>query len=202
MSTSTENMVNINMNSVDDIESNSASNEKLTETLSQLENLSRVLQEEIENNRNRSFETSCIKFIGIIIILLILAPLSVADLYYAYTDNSCVHQPAGNLNVNLFTYLAVDGILGGVGIIGLSLYVCLMGENTSSEYCKGCCMLSMMTLCGLFTLAWTIVGSIIFWSLIDNEECSKGVYNYVFALLIIRYVSILVNLCAKNNDKK
>ena len=203
MSTTTENMVNINMNSVDDIESNTVSNENLSGALAHLQqNLSGVLQEERENNRNRSFETSCIKFIGIIIILLILAPLSVADLYYAYTDDSCVHQSAGNLNVNLFTYLAVDGILGGVGIIGLSLYVCLMGQNTSSEFCKGCCMMLMITLCSLFTLAWTIVGSIIFWSLIDNEECSKGIYNYVFALLIIRYVSILVNLYAKNNDKK
>jgi hypothetical protein len=201
MSSTSENMVNININPVDDIESNTVSNEKITETLFQVENISRFLREE-EDNRNKSFEIACIKFVGIIIILLILAPLSVADLYYAYTDDSCVHQSAGNLNVNLFTYLAVDGILGGAGIIGLSLYICLMGENTSSEYCKGCCMLSMITLCGLFTLAWTIVGSIIFWSLIDNEECSKGVYNYVFALLIIRYVSILVNLCAKNNDKK
>jgi hypothetical protein len=201
MSSTSENMVNININPVDDIESNTVSNEKITETLFQVENISRFLREE-EDNRNKSFEIACIKFVGIIIILLILAPLSVADLYYAYTDDSCVHQSAGNLNVNLFTYLAVDGILGGAGIIGLSLYICLMGENTSSEYCKGCCMVSMLTLCGLFTLAWTIVGSIIFWSLIDNEECSKGVYNYVFALLIIRYVSILVNLCAKNNDKK
>jgi hypothetical protein len=201
MSSTSENMVNININPVDDIESNTVSNEKITETLFQVENISRFLREE-EDNRNKSFEIACIKFVGIIIILLILAPLSVADLYYAYTDDSCVHQSSGNLNVNLFTYLAVDGILGGAGIIGLSLYICLMGENTSSEYCKGCCMVSMLTLCGLFTLAWTIVGSIIFWSLIDNEECSKGVYNYVFALLIIRYVSILVNLCAKNNDKK
>ena len=200
MSNTTENLVNIKINSVDDIESTGERN--LDTTLNEIRDLTNILREERENTSNKFFEIVCIKFVGIIFILLLLAPLSVADLYYAYTDETCVHKSAGKLNVNLFTYLAVDGILGGVGIIGLSLYICLMGENTSSEYCKGCCMLSMLTLCGLFTLAWTIVGSIIFWSLIDNEECSKGVYNYVFALLIIRYVSILVNLCAKNNDKK
>jgi hypothetical protein len=73
-----------------------------------------------------------------------------------------------------------------------------MRADFSLEIWKEYCVLSIITLISLFTLAWTIVGSIIFWSLIDNEECSKEVYNYVFALLIIKYVCILVNLCAQN----
>jgi hypothetical protein len=200
MSNTTENLVNIKINSVDDIESTGERN--LDATLNEIRDLTNILREERENTSNKFFEIVCIKFVGIIFILLLLAPLSVADLYYAYTDETCVHKSAGKLNVNLFTYLAVDGILGGVGIFGLSFFVCTMGEDFTTEIWKGYCALSIITLTSLFTLAWTIVGSIIFWSLIDNEECSKEVYNYVFALLIIRYVSILVNLCAQNKEKK
>ena len=202
MSTRTENIVNVNINSVDDIESNTQSNDKINETLNPFRELRNILQEETSNTSNKWFETCCVKFLGIIFILFLLAPLSVADLYYAYTDESCVHQSAGKLNVNLFTFLAVDGILGCVVIIGFSLFICSMKEDFSLEIWKGCCALSIITLISLFTLAWTIVGSIIFWSLIDNEECSKEVYNYVFALLIIKYVCTLVNLCAQNKEKK
>jgi hypothetical protein len=51
-----------------------------------------------------------------------------------------------------------------------------------------------MVIVGLFQLAWTIVGSVLFWKLIDNKTCDKGIYNYVFALLIIRYIMIFVNM--------
>jgi hypothetical protein len=198
MFTSTETIVNVNMNSVDDIESNIQTNDKINETLNPFRELRNILQEERANTSNKCFETCYVKFLGIIFILLLLAPLTIADLYYAYTDESCVHQSAGKLNVNLFTFLAVDGILGGVVIIGFSLFTCSMREDFSLEIWKEYCVLSIKPLISLFTLAWTIVGSIIFWSLIDNEECSKEVYNYVFALLIIKYVCILVNLCAQN----
>jgi hypothetical protein len=198
MFTSTETIVNVNMNSVDDIESNIQTNDKINETLNPFRELRNILQEERANTSNKCFETCYVKFLGIIFILLLLAPLTIADLYYAYTDESCVHQSAGKLHVNLFTFLAVDGILGGVVIIGFSLFTCSMRADFSLEIWKGYCVLSIITLISLFTLAWTIVGSIIFWSLIDNEECSKEVYNYVFALLIIKYVCILVNLCAQN----
>jgi hypothetical protein len=63
-------------------------------------------------------------------------------------------------------------------------------------------MWSITFISSLFILSWTIIGSIIFWSLIDKEECSKGVYNYVFALLIIRYILLLVTFCCKNNRKE
>ncbi len=201
MSETTESLVNVNMHSVNDIESNGELNTKMDETLAQLRELTNILHQERQVNSDNSVET-CLKIFAFIVVLVLLAPLTVADLYYAYTDDSCVHQPAGNLNVNLFTYLAVDGIIGGIGVVVFSLMVCSLGTNNVATVLKGCCMVSIYVLCGLFTLAWTIVGSIIFWKLIDNEECSKGVYNYVFALLIIRYVSVLVNLCNNSNTKK
>ena len=97
---------------------------------------------------------------------ILLGPLSIASLYYAYTYDSCVHDSAGQLDVNLFTYLAVDGILGGAGIIILSLLICCLGADTYINMMKSCCIMFFFIIMQLFQLAWTIVGSVIFWKLI------------------------------------
>ena len=204
MTASQENLVNINMSSIDDIESNNKTHKKMNDNLTQIRELTEMLHQERQlqtSNSQNNVEQTCVKILGVIVILVLLAPLTVANLYYAYTDDSCVHQPAGNLNVNLSTYLAVDGILGGIVIVTFSLLICSLNLDDSVAVMKGCCMVSITILTGLFTLAWTIVGSIIFWGLIDNEECSKGVYNYIFTLLIIRYVSMIVHLYINNNKK-
>ena len=54
---------------------------------------------------------------------------------------------------------------------------------------------------GLFNIIWNIIGSIIFWSYMDNNQCSNEVFNYLFASLIIKLVfcsTILLNNKKKN----
>lgn len=187
-----------------DLEANNHENQrKLNEILVQTENLTSILKQHQETtNNNDNIVIGAAKICGVMLIIILLGPLSIASLYYAYTDDSCVHDSAGQLDVNLFTYLAVDGILGGAGIIILSLIICCLGADTYINMMKSCCVMFLFIIIQLFQLAWTIVGSVIFWKLIDNNTCDKGVYNYVFALLIIKYVIIFTNAMFNNNNKK
>ena len=42
----------------------------------------------------------------------------------------------------------------------------------------------------LFVVSWTILGTIIFWNLMDNSLCSDAVYNYLSISLIIKLVCL------------
>lgn len=171
--------------------SNVLNQKKLDESLSQLEQINSILIKVING---------CLKIFGVIIIFILLAPLCIADLYYAYTDNSCVHDTSGKLSVNLFTYLVVDGIFGGAGIVIYSITICCLGIDGFMDLIITFCGRSLLTLTRIFNLAWTVVGSIIFWKLIDSDNCNKGIYNYVFALLIIRFITLTITqLCSESN---
>ena len=49
-------------------------------------------------------------------------------------------------------------------------------------------------ICSYFTIAWTIVGSIMFWGQMNQSLCSSAVNNYLTASLIIKFISILIDL--------
>lgn len=204
---SNENIISI------DLEANTQENQhnqenqeiqrKLDENLAKLQQITSILK---KTEQTSTYDDNMIirsaKICGVTLVVLLLGPLSIASLYYAYTDNSCVHESAGQLAVNLFTYLVVDGIMGGAGIIGFSTLICCLSMENYTNMLSSCCGILLMIICQLFQLAWTIVGSVIFWKLIDNNNCDKGVYNYVFALLIIKYVMIFMNCMLNNNNKK
>lgn len=197
-SNSNENIISV------DLEANNQENQKkLDESLAQLQDLTSILKQPKQTStNNKNIIIKCTKICSVILTFVLLGPLTIASLYYAYTDDSCVHESAGQLEVNLFTYLAVDGIVGGAGIIILSTLSCSLGPDVYVNMIKSCCGAFIVIIASLFQLAWTIVGSVIFWKLIDNKICDKGIYNYVFALLIIKYVMIFVNMISNKNNKK
>jgi hypothetical protein len=121
-------------------------------------------------------------------------PFIFCNLYYAYTDKSCVSIEAGHLDINLKTYLAVDGIFCAITLFIVIIVICLVNESITINEKNKCIFNIFGKLATLFGIAWTIVGAIIFWKLIDNNKCHKGVYNYVFAQLIIKFVCYLFRI--------
>jgi hypothetical protein len=60
-----------------------------------------------------------------------------------------------------------------------------------------------MILYSLFALAWIIVGSVLFWGKINpTGVCTGGVHDYMFALLILSYITICCNCCVNLNQGK
>lgn len=144
------------------------------------------------------------KLFILFIILVCLIPFVVCNLYYAYSDKSCVHEKAGKLDVNLFNYLVVDGIFGAVVAIVWFLQICTSNFTEDSELPVGRWFIVVLItgIGSVFGLAWTITGAIIFWSLIDNQLCDNGVYNYVFAQLIIKLIGYGIGILKNKSEKK
>jgi hypothetical protein len=187
-----------------DIESqiDSIKNEEVRENV---QRISSILQNsESRSSVNDDLFGFYMKLFMLFIILVCLIPFVVCNLYYAYSDKSCVHEKAGKLDVNLFNYLVVDGIFGAVVAIVWFLQICSFNFTEDSEITFGRWLIVVLItgIGSVFGLAWTITGAIIFWSLIDNNLCDNGIYNYVFAQLIIKLIGYGIGILKNKSEKK
>jgi hypothetical protein len=150
-----------------------------------------ALSERAQSGTKGALKVECLsKIVAIVIMSLFVVPFGITSVYYAYTDNSCANLRAGKLYVNLKDYLAVNGILYLLNFVLNTAIITYFNTNDVVEFYSNP-LTKLIALIGTgFHLLWTIVGSIIFWSLIDNNACDKGIYNYVFAQLIIQFVFI------------
>lgn len=163
----------------------------------------------MESSTNDSKIFFCVKISVLFIIIIFALPLAICDLYFAYNDSTCVNEPAGRLAINLHDYLLVYGWLSICLIIIIMLFVIffvdLRQENNQSLcfICGGGIIMIVTTTTRIFALIWNIFGAIIFWGLMDTSNCSNTIYNYVFASLIIKFVSAIIALLNdEKNEKK
>lgn len=196
------NEIIISVDLEDNIKANPEFENILYESLENSPNLTSNIRQSDQLSNNDNIVKVILNLCCVIILIILIGPLTISSLYFAYTDNSCVHENAGQLEVNLFTYLAVDGIIGGAVIILLSVLICYNGTEGYVNLMSGCLSIFISYTSILFQIAWTIIGSVIFWKLIDNKTCDKGIYNYVFTLLIIKIVSLITNILYSRNNKK
>lgn len=141
----------------------------------------------------------CIKIIIIFLILFCMLPIAICDIYYAYNDNSCVNSHVDKININLKQYLQVSGLLMCCFVFIFIFYTLSINDNVS--IISSCLFVTLFYLFMMFTLAWDIIGGVIFWAYMDNSLCSNGIYNYVFASLIIKCISHGSTLFySKNNN--
>ena len=159
------------------------------------------------NDIHKSTETSsnndniglyCLKSLLIFLVLFVGLPLCFCDLYYAYTDDSCVSSHVDRINVNLKQYLQVSGLLTGCFMFIVILIISSFNENSKRFLLVLGTILFIFI--GIFNTAWNVIGGIIFWGYMDNSLCSDSVFNYVLASLIIKYVCTVT--CSFSNNKK
>lgn len=144
----------------------------------------------------------CMKLCFGFVLIAICSPFIICDLYYAYTDDTCVHNPTKHLSIGLYDYLIVSGYFGVAMCV---LYVVGMLCMTANENTNMCVLMfvSMINyLYFMFSTAWVIVGAVIFWGEIDNSSCSRGTYSYVMASVIIRLITPVIVGCANNREEK
>lgn len=168
--------------------------DKLNKMKEQVETLISILKNTNENDiQTEETRNNCITCTFILLILLSSSPLVIADLYYAYTDHSCVYKQVDNLSINLFIYLAVCGIFGGIVIcFSLLLVLCFKLVDTLTIM-NSPTWTSLSIVGSLFGLVWTIIGSILFWELINTQECDNSLLHYVFVQIIVKFIIIAIN---------
>ena len=149
-----------------------------------------------KNDINEQDIMLCVKSFAFLMLLSITVPFIVCNLYYAYNDTSCVTINPRQFSINLKMYLALDGIVGAIALFIIIFAACCIKEepNSSNNFCLN--MFGNITTA--FGIAWTIIGAIIFWKLIDNRECDRAVYNYISAQLIIKFICYSLRIYSNN----
>jgi chromate transport protein ChrA len=167
------------------------------------DNLNDIKNNLEENQNDETNIINCLKLIFVSILILVNFPIIFCDLYYAVNDNTCVNQKMDKLAVNMYDYLIVSGIYSVIITIILILFILFFIDKMKNNEITTLNYVFMLFLYinGLFNISWNIIGSIIFWKYMDNNQCSNEVFNYLFASLIIKLVfcsTILLNNKKKN----
>ena len=143
-----------------------------------------------ENDRHTEEAINfCLRTFAILLILLISIPLVIIDLYYAFTDQSCLKHSTIPV-INLFVYLLVSGIYTGLEVIMtlITLY------TTSKKIGDVKQIIYIQLYTTIFGFIWTLIGAIIFWKSFEyRDSCDNGIYKYLFAQIIIKFVLTVIN---------
>jgi len=144
----------------------------------------------------------CLKSTVVFVIILFNIPICVTELYYAFTDNSCIYVKHNNLLIDLYTYLAVDGVYGIVITTMCSIYICCFIDIDKMELIglKKIIISVISFILILFNLSWTIIGAIIFWDIIDDYACNNNIYCFVFAELVIKLIFLFLQIVKLTNQ--
>ena len=136
---------------------------------------------------------------GFVVLLLVL-PFILCDLYYAYNSISCQHDETP-IGISLSTWLKVSGF-SAVGVISTLILIFIStacyeyGPNTNLK------LVPIQWLYHLFSFAWLIIGCVLFWRYLDQSgECGRDVSDYMWARLIIGLIGVLIAYKTGNKNE-
>lgn len=138
------------------------------------------------NDRNLLCCLCCGNFICLGICMTFFASIGIAELAMVgkHGHEIVCESPI----MSLQSWLIVDGIFNIVGgcIVGLLYF----GEDNAEQFTERARKINKPFIA--FELVWTIIGSIVFW-----RDCPHvtphSIYNLMFAVLILSYISIYVH---------
>ena len=144
-----------------------------------------------------------LKTCSTIFILIIMVPIIVADLYFGFTDNSCIKDKPDHLEISMRLYLLVSGFVGmGAMLIYIASICSLTPKKDEANATSLCCICFVGYASAAFHLIWNILGAIVFWGTIYVEKnCNRNVSTYIFVSLIIKFVGNLASLMNNNSEK-
>jgi hypothetical protein len=140
------------------------------------------------------------------VILCVNVPFIVCDLVYAGDQGgACADAGATQvgISITLATWLEVDGYCR-LAIVGLFL-LCAISAciNVETALKLFMCTICTMILYSLFNLAWLIVGSVLFWGDLNQQEVCQNtsLQSYMYAVLILGYIGVCSSLFSSNNQR-
>ena len=127
------------------------------------------------------------------VIACLNTPFIVCDFVFAQRGN-CVDDEVDGFSFTLGTWLEVEGSCR-VAICSLFLLcaicACFNLDTAIKMLVFTFCVLIIYS---LFSLAWLIVGAVLFWGNLDKEDtCDGQVTGYMYALLILGFIGVCAN---------
>ena len=125
---------------------------------------------------------------------LCLIPFVSASLSFVYDldDYACLNIPSNNLTLRY--WLAVDAY------VKIAVYVSTWFFNAIASGLRARSMLiicesTLLRFYYYFLLGWMVTGSVIYWgNIYPYNDCDSSLNAYLFALIIISYVEIILNV--------
>ena len=122
------------------------------------------------------------------LIIIICIPFIFCDLYYGFTDKSCINKMPYGLNFTMKLYLLVSGFSG---LLLMLISICLV--YSLSKYINNEKILISIRCLGLvsvlFQMFWNILGAATFWGSIYRQGCCDSIIStYIYLSLIIKFI--------------
>ena len=136
------------------------------------------------------------------VLLCLNIPFIFCDFVFAGSGN-CVNDNVPGIYFTLATWLIVEGALrcSLVGLFLLSAIIACCNLECAIKLliCTFCIMIPY----SLFSLAWYIIGAVMFWGNLNKEgNCSGQVSGYMWALLILGFIGTLGNCCQSVQSRR
>jgi hypothetical protein len=144
-----------------------------------------------------------IKLCSTLVMIVLTTPIIVCDLYFGFSDNSCINEMPDGFNYTMKLYLLVSGFMGLSWLLFIIYTTCSLSinndNNQTSIICAGCIGLIVL----LFNLIWNILGAVTFWgSIYKRGHCDSETSTYIYVSLIIKLIATLIGLQQNSNKKK
>lgn len=124
-------------------------------------------------------------------------PLIICDLYFGFTDTSCVRKEPKDMGISMRIYLLVSGFVA-IGTIALGNFCMCISYDLKEYRTLTFLWINFVT---IFSFGWNIVGAVIFWrSIYDENICDKNVSTYIFVSLILKLLGNVWGLCMEKKS--
>ena len=167
-----------------------------------METLKGILRRETPEAIELDLQDSVLKACSILFIVIISTPIIISDLYFGFTDTSCVNDTPNGLSISMKLYLLVSGFFSLTAMVVYITCISLFSsidENNSNLFC----VYFTSSIAQIFHIIWNILGAIVFWGTIYGEKnCDKNVSTYIFVSLIIKFIANFIGLINIVNSNK
>jgi hypothetical protein len=177
--------------------------------LQQMESLKNIVKRNVSTTSvSSTVETlesrnSVFKAFSIILLIIIASPIIISDLYFGFTDTSCVNDMPTGLEISMKLYLLVSGF---VSLTSMIVYIACISSLSSIDENNSvnlCCVYFTAAIVQIFHIIWNILGAVVFWGTIYGEKkCDKNVSTYIFVSLIMKFIANLTAILMDNSSKK
>ena len=190
---------NININQIEEpLFDQSLNDDYVVSPMYNIKGILKKQMTEFEEIQNKARINQLAKYLSIATFITIYLPIIICNLYFAYTDKSCVLYTTPKFSLNIYDYLMGESYIMffTLNIIVLSV-ICEPDENSIWKFAYDTYIISYK----VFSMIWLVIGIIIFWFIIDNKQCNHSLYYYMLTFLTIKMIGQIINIIIHYKEK-